>query len=92
MLIASNSRCLISPMSHSEPFDNILEIFATAPRYAIGDFLMDLFRPTKRTERHGKMLGVFLRGRAPHTVSEKFSSDSMRLQGSSKSPENPCGH
>ena len=78
-------------MSHSEPFDNILEILATAPRYAIGDFLMDLFRLTKRTERHGKMLGVFLRGSTAYDV-EKFSNDSMRLQGSSKTPENPCGY
>ena len=57
-------------MSHSEPFDNILEILATAPHYAIGDFLMDLFRLTKRTERHGKMLGAFLRGSTAYSVGE----------------------
>ena len=57
-------------MSHSEPFDQILEVLATATHYAIGDFLMDLFRATGRSERHGKMLGAFLRGTTSYGVGE----------------------
>ena len=57
-------------MSHSEPFDNILKILATVLHYAIGDFLMDLFHLTKRTEHHGRMLGVFLRGSTAYGVGE----------------------
>ena len=57
-------------MPHSDPFDQILEVLATAPHYAIGDFLMDFFRVTGRSERHGKMLGTLLRGSAMYGVGE----------------------
>jgi len=38
--------------------------------YAIGDFLVDLFRATGRLERHGKMLASFLRGKTTCGVGE----------------------
>ena len=65
-------------MSHSELFDNILEILATAPHHAIGDFLMDLFRLTKRTECHRKILDVFLRGSAFRRQSNGLSHETPR--------------
>jgi len=51
-------------------FDQILNVLATADHYALGDFLMDLFRLTGRSERHGKMLGVFFRGNTTFGVGE----------------------
>jgi hypothetical protein len=49
-------------MQRASPFDEILQSIASARGYALGDFLMDLFCDTGRSERHGKMLGAFLRG------------------------------
>jgi len=57
-------------MSHSEPFDQILEVLATVTHYAIGDFFMDFFRTAARSERHGKMLGAFLQGTTAYGVGE----------------------
>ena len=60
-------------MPHSQrtqPFDTILEAFAAEGHYTIGQFLFEFFRAappgsraTGRLERHGKMLGAFLRAR-----------------------------
>ena len=55
---------------YPEPFDRILQVLAAADHYAIGDFLVDLFRVAGRSERHGKMLGAFLRGNTMYGVGE----------------------
>jgi len=57
-------------MSYPEPFDQILQVLAAADHYTIGDFLVDLFHVTGRSEHHGKMLGVFLRGNTMYGVGE----------------------
>lgn len=58
------------PQRKPDPFEQILEIIAATNHYAIGDFLADLFRPTGRSERHGRMLGWFLRGETTYGVGE----------------------
>ena len=50
------------PRNKPDPLEQILEIIATTNHYAIGDFLVDLFCETGRSEHHGKMLAPFLRG------------------------------
>ena len=64
-------------MTPSQTFDNILNIIATTPGYTIGDFLMEFFGPpphperaTGRSLRHGKMLGMFMRGTTTFGVGE----------------------
>jgi hypothetical protein len=58
-------------MSHTNPaFERILQVLAAANHYAVGDFLMDLFCVTGRSERHGKMLSAFLRGTTVYGVGE----------------------
>ena len=57
-------------MSPLKPFDRILEVIANTEHYAIGDFLVDFFRVTGRSERHGKMLAAFLRGTTTYGVGE----------------------
>ena len=59
------------------PFEQILQVFATADHYTIGNFLMDFFhapptgsRVTGRSECHGKMLSAFLRGTTSYGVGE----------------------
>ena len=67
-----------TPMSHpAGPFEQILQVFATADHYTIGSFLMEFFRApqprsraTGRSERHGKMLSAFLRGATSYSVGE----------------------
>ena len=56
-------------MPRPKPFDNILEALAVEDHYTIGQFLFEFFhatpagsRATGRSERHGKMLGAFIRG------------------------------
>jgi hypothetical protein len=44
--------------------------FGVLLMYAVGDFLMDLFCVTGRSERHGKMLSAFLRGTTVYGVGE----------------------
>lgn len=55
-------------MPHSETFNAAIQIIASASNYTLGDFLMDLFCETERSERHGKMLGLFLRGKTTFGV------------------------
>ena len=58
------------PQKRLDPLEQILEIVATTNHYAIGDFLVDLFRATGRSERHGKVLAPFLRGETTYGVGE----------------------
>ena len=58
------------PQHKLDPLEKILEIIATTNHYAIGDFLADLFRTAGRSERHGKMLALFLRGETTFGVGE----------------------
>lgn len=60
-LVGSNCGQALS-MQHPNPFEQILQFIASTHGYALGDFLMDLFCDSGRSERHGKMLGAFLRG------------------------------
>ena len=57
-------------MQHPDPFDDILQSIVSARGYALGDFLMDLFRDSGRSEHHGKMLSAFLRGNTTFGVGE----------------------
>ena len=75
-------------MPHREPFDQLLEVLATSKGYAIGDFLMDFFRVTGRSERHGKMLSAFLRGTTVYGVGEVLERLDT-VAGQFKDPSEP---
>ena len=59
-----------SPTSLMSFFDQILRTLATADRYTLRDFLMDIFRLTGRSEHHGMIPGVFPQGNTTFGVGE----------------------